>query len=518
MKRFLLSALSVIAMAGMAFAGNGTQASPYSVDEVVAMGSSANVPGVYVKGYIVGFINGMSISDKVFGLPTEDANQTNLLLADTSSEDDVNYCLAVQLPAGKVRTDLNLWKNPLVYKHEVILHGDIIKYFGVCGLKNVDSYEFVGPAPELGTGGGSGSGSGGSSSDGAYLVNGMDDFTIDNVNLPSDLNYVWSWDATYGAKASAYYNSNNYATESILISPEITLPADAQAATFSQALNYLDDNNRADYVNVVVREGSTGAWTTANVSAWPAGNSWAFSDNCTIDLTAYAGKTIQIGFRYTSSSSCAPTWEVKRLVVGGTVNNPGTGETPGTPGTPEGMSVTFNFSDPASLGVNVGSQTEIPLAGETMTNGPVTLLFNQQDGASTDIRLFCSSAGKWSMRFYKDTEFTVAVPEGYTLGGIEFAGTNIGTKWSISTGSISGTTWMPSTATNTVTFGKTATGDNPAIDTMKVYYNVDSGVEEVLAADDSEAVYFNLQGQKVNNPERGIFVKVVGGKAVKVVR
>ena len=46
----------------------------------------------------------------------------------------------------------------------------------------------------------------------------------------------------------------------------------------------------------------------------------------------------------------------------------------------------------------------------------------------------------------------------------------------------------------------------------------DTGVDEILTADDSEAVYFNLQGQKVNHPERGIFVKVVDGKAVKVVR
>lgn len=513
MKKFLLSLLCLAGISGSAFAGTGTQSDPYTVAEVVAMGANANVTGVYVKGFIVGFINGMSYTDAVFGLPTADENQTNLILGGSTAEDDIKYCLPVQLPAGDVRTNLNLWKNPDVLGHQVILGGDIIKYFGQIGIKNTKSYEWVGDAPQLGTGGGSGSG--GSSSDSGYLVNGMDDFTIDNVNLPSDLNYVWIWDAQYGAKASAYFKESRYAAESILISPEITLPADAQAATFSQALNFLDGNNRADYVNVVVREGNSGAWTTANVSEWPAGDNWGFIDNCTIDLTAYAGKTIQIGFRYTSSSSCAPTWEVKRLVVGGTVNNPGSGETPGTP---EGKSVTFNFADPSSLGVNVGSQTEIPLAGETFTSGPVTLLFNQQSGASTDIRLFYSSAGKWSMRFYKDTEFTVSVPEGYTLGGIEFAGTNIGTKWSISTGSISGTTWMPSTATNTVTFGKTATGDNPAIDTLKVYYNEDSGVEEVLAADDSEAVYFNLQGQKVNNPERGIFIKVVGSKAVKVVR
>lgn len=42
-----------------------------------------------------------------------------------------------------------------------------------------------------------------------------------------------------------------------------------------------------------------------------------------------------------------------------------------------------------------------------------------------------------------------------------------------------------------------------------------SDVQEVAVAE-GEAVYFNLQGQKVANPENGIYVKVVDGKASKV--
>ena len=40
---------------------------------------------------------------------------------------------------------------------------------------------------------------------------------------------------------------------------------------------------------------------------------------------------------------------------------------------------------------------------------------------------------------------------------------------------------------------------------------------ETVGADAAAAVYYNLQGMKVANPENGIFVKVQGGKAVKVV-
>lgn len=43
------------------------------------------------------------------------------------------------------------------------------------------------------------------------------------------------------------------------------------------------------------------------------------------------------------------------------------------------------------------------------------------------------------------------------------------------------------------------------------------GVESV-GVENGEAVYFNLQGQKVVNPEHGIYIRVLNGKAVKVVK
>lgn len=45
-----------------------------------------------------------------------------------------------------------------------------------------------------------------------------------------------------------------------------------------------------------------------------------------------------------------------------------------------------------------------------------------------------------------------------------------------------------------------------------------SGVDSIEVENDGEAVYFNLQGVRVDNPENGIFVRVANGKAVKVVK
>ena len=53
--------------------------------------------------------------------------------------------------------------------------------------------------------------------------------------------------------------------------------------------------------------------------------------------------------------------------------------------------------------------------------------------------------------------------------------------------------------------------------TKKLTYNIVSGVAAVEAAN-GEAVYFNMQGVRVANPENGLFIRVQNGKAVKVVK
>ena len=53
--------------------------------------------------------------------------------------------------------------------------------------------------------------------------------------------------------------------------------------------------------------------------------------------------------------------------------------------------------------------------------------------------------------------------------------------------------------------------------TKKLTYNIVSGVAALEAAN-GEAVYFNMQGVRVANPENGLFIRVQNGKAVKVVK
>lgn len=309
--------------------GNGNWDNPYRVWQVLLGTDNSDESGtmresVWVTGYIVGYIstdNGNSVFNAESAKFTAvGAANTNLLLAETPEETNWEKCATVQLPSGNIRNALNLQSNPQNLGKEICLKGSLEKYFGAHGVKSLSGYQWgsegeEGPEPAPGPGAG-GTVTGGTT----YLSNGFGDFTIDNISMSGGVTYVWTWDSYNYAKASAYVGGSNQNAEAYLISPEIKLDATAPAATFSQAINYLNGNNRADFLEVCVREGASGTWTPVEVSTWPAGTGWTFSDGCYMDLKAFAGKTVQIAFHYKSTTSCSPTWEVKNLVVGKAAN------------------------------------------------------------------------------------------------------------------------------------------------------------------------------------------------------
>ena len=112
--------------------GKGTIDSPYNVTAALAAGSGT---GVFVKGYIVGSIDGKATTDAKFSAET--ATVSNILVAASADETDVTKCMPVQLPTGDVRSSLNLVDNAGNYKKEVTLYGNIEKYFSVTGIKSV---------------------------------------------------------------------------------------------------------------------------------------------------------------------------------------------------------------------------------------------------------------------------------------------------------------------------------------------------------------------------------------------
>lgn len=142
MKKFLLSCLCLGSFFAV-YAGTGTEADPYTVAEVIAKAptstSEAVETGVWVKGYIVGNLSSGSATSAVFGV--DGVSATNIIIADAASETDVNNCVPIQLSSGSdVRKAVNLKDNPTVLGYTVTFCGDIMKYCGLPGFKNITAY------------------------------------------------------------------------------------------------------------------------------------------------------------------------------------------------------------------------------------------------------------------------------------------------------------------------------------------------------------------------------------------
>ena len=125
-----------------------TEAEELTVEDVIAAAPEETnaTPGqskVWVTGYIVGFVDGQAIATGAQFTADGCETNTNLLLAASADETNVEKCIPVQLPKGDIRTALNLQDNPTHLGKEVKLYGHVLKYFGVPGLKNVTDFKFT---------------------------------------------------------------------------------------------------------------------------------------------------------------------------------------------------------------------------------------------------------------------------------------------------------------------------------------------------------------------------------------
>ncbi|MDE6316807.1 MAG: immune inhibitor A, partial [Muribaculaceae bacterium] len=298
-----------------------TMESPYTPANVIALNptSTTEAPaggtGVWVKGFIVGYMPSSpktTLDNTVFAANAD--LKTNIVLGPTADCKDYTQCISVQLPSGSVRTALNLQDNPTLLGAEVMLFGDVMKYCGAPGLKNVSKYDISGQG---GTGGGD---TPTPSGDTIYsgLVNDCNDWTFDNVTMPDAATYIWAWKEYNGSgylNASAYVGGAAYASEAYAFTTvDLTGKTDA-TLTFDHAAKF--QTTLRQLCGLVVRVTGSSTWTALNIPTWPEAGAWTFAASGDISLKAYAGKKIEIGFKYGSSASGADTWEIKNFTVKG---------------------------------------------------------------------------------------------------------------------------------------------------------------------------------------------------------
>lgn len=158
------------------------------------------------------------------------------------------------------------------------------------------------------------------------FATGQGSFTIDNKQLPNgEGSFVWSlgsFNDDKFMKASAYIGGTRYASESWLVSPPVDLSQAATATlTFDHAHNYA--GTAEEEFTLWATETSADNWQQLTIDKY--GSEFNFT-TATIDLSAYAGKTIKFAFKYISTTAAAGTWEIKNVKVvangegGGTVD------------------------------------------------------------------------------------------------------------------------------------------------------------------------------------------------------
>jgi hypothetical protein len=430
------------------------EATEYTVAEAIAAYTGVAKPAV-VKGYIVGTIDGKSISDGAIFSDTVTSN-VNLLIADNADETDYNKCLPVQLPSGAVRSALNLVDNPGNYKKFVTLTGSLEKYFGVAGLKSVSAYSIDGVTPEQPEIG-----------DALFVetfATSLGAFTTQETVG----DFAWVSDAQYGAFASGYINGVNQNAESWLISPAIDFSQETAAyIVFDYVINKGDVSLAAVNHKLLITSNYTGDVATTEWVEVPFGayndNTWAFksSGNIALPESIMNKEAVVIAFKYMSSTANSSTWQIKNVVVASGIGT--TPETPETPAKPESpAAASFDFTNPEALTpsverapVEAGSSqgAGVEASEYTFTNGNVTVKVSQ-GSASSPIKFWTRTGGDVELRTYKNSTITVSTTDGSAITSIKFDGSKVSTM-SASTGSFSAGTWSGNA--NSVTFNVTGT-------------------------------------------------------------
>lgn len=295
----------------------GTKEKPYTVANVQA---GATGTGVWVKGYIVGWIDGKTLADGAKFNADGVTVSSNVMLADAADAATTAKIIPVQLPSGEIRKAVNLQDNPANYKKEVLLKGNLVAYFGVPGLKEVSAAVIDGKEYPMG----------GDDQPSGDVVTSLDE----NFDASTDIPAGWFQKQAAGDKAwyVRNFNENNYITMSgfkgtapfdqWLLSPAIdmdkvsdkTLTFDTQVNGYGATTTTLKVYVVTDPANLATATELKATFATAPAAGADGKtkySEWVKSGN--VDLAKYKGK-VYIAFRYQASKDANyATWGVDNV-------------------------------------------------------------------------------------------------------------------------------------------------------------------------------------------------------------
>lgn len=299
----------------------GMEKDPYTVENLLS--GEYNMRQGWATGYIVGSVKAgetATAADKViFGKDAELDN--NLLIADDPDCTDLSKCVTVDLTQGSMlRRYTNLIDHPDVYKKKLSVLGTVGSYLGITGMTDcpgtIGSFSIEGVEINVPTG------------DFKEVYHGLLEtqtsstealkgWVFDNVMMNSPVTRIWSWSSfngEYFLNGSAYVGGKDYQALSYAVSPEIDLSGKLEAkASFDHEARF--QKTLRTLCKFAVRESGQTEWTEYDIPNWPPSGNWTYANSGDIDISAFAGKKIQIAFKYASSEAGADTWRIKDVVV-----------------------------------------------------------------------------------------------------------------------------------------------------------------------------------------------------------
>lgn len=290
--------------------GNGSEETPFTVADVIG---GATGTDVWVKGYIVGWVEGQTLSTGAHFNAANVSVASNILVAASADVKSVDNCVPVQLVSGTdARTALNLQANPGNLGKEVMLKGSLEKYFGVAGIKSTSDYKIEG---------------GGTPEGPVEPVSSINQNFDASTAVPAG----WSQIQVAGNKAwyVTTYQENNYIAmtgykgtapfDQYLLTPPIDMSkVTDKVLTFETQVNgYGSKTSKIEVLVLTDNDLSKATSTTldAKFATAPDSGYSSWVSSGAVDLSKFTG-TIYIAFRYSATSDANyATWCVDNVKV-----------------------------------------------------------------------------------------------------------------------------------------------------------------------------------------------------------
>ena len=335
--------------------GDGSRENPYTASDVIAMGVETSDGNKYwVKDYIVGAIN---TTGYAYEFTASVSAASNMIISSNVNASTEEECVPVQLPAGAVRTGVNLVDNPGNYQQEVLLYGTLEKYFQKPSVKNVTYAEIggnsygtdPGATPVVPTG---------EVQTMPYTQSFATEF---GTYVTKNVTGAEAWEIAYSSAKMTGFNVSAKENEDWLISSPVQITGVEHAKAVLEYASKYDAPSEKDITIQVSSnyefnaEPSTATWTELSASFTNNNKDWNF-DELVVNLDEFIGQTVNVAVKYTSTTAGARTIEIKTITIEEETGDTPTPPDPPTPPTPGNGEGSGTADDPYNVAAGISLQ------------------------------------------------------------------------------------------------------------------------------------------------------------------